>query len=256
MKWFKLLAPALCAVLALASISVRDARADAYSQKTIVTFSGPVEIPGYRQPMVLPAGTYVFKLLDSIANRNIVQIFNKDENHLYSTILAISDYRLKPANKTVISFEERSAGSPEAIKAWFYPGDTDGLEFVYPKARAVQLAKNANEPVLSMPENAASNFTQPAANAKAPSVAALEKTPVKAEQPSGQEVEMAQVVQPKPSNTNSNANSANAARKSSANLAAKNELPKTASSMPLWALAGMLLCAGGASLRFVAKRIA
>jgi len=37
----------------------------------VVTFSGPVEIPG----KALPAGTYVFKLLDSQGNRNIVQVF-------------------------------------------------------------------------------------------------------------------------------------------------------------------------------------
>src|SRR5271167_4642707 len=89
------------------------AMADDWDQKTTFTFSGPVEIPG----QVLPAGTYVFKLADSSSDRNIVQVFNRDENHLYGTFLAIPDYRLQPADKTIITtFEERPAGSPEAVK--------------------------------------------------------------------------------------------------------------------------------------------
>ena len=90
---------------------------------------------------VLPAGTYVFKLMNSSSNRHIVQIFNKDETKIYATILAIPNYRLVPKNKTVITFNEGVRGQPEAIRAWFYPGANWGEEFVYPKAKAVELAK-------------------------------------------------------------------------------------------------------------------
>src|SRR5204862_769013 len=120
--------------------------ADQWDKKTIVTFNAPVEVPG----KVLPAGTYVFKLLDSASNRNIVQIYDKDEKQLLATILALPDYRLKPSDKPVITFEERPSGSPEAIKAWFYPGELYGQQFVYPHDRAVALAKRSNQPVLSM----------------------------------------------------------------------------------------------------------
>ena len=113
------------------------AAADERDKKTIVTFSAPVEIPG----KALPAGTYVFKVLDSASNRNILQIFDKDEKQLYATILAIPDYRLRPSDKPVIRFEERPSGTPEAIKAFFYPGDDYGLQFVYPHDRAVQIAR-------------------------------------------------------------------------------------------------------------------
>lgn len=113
-----------------------SARADEWNKKTIVTFSGPVEIPG----KVLTPGTYVFKLLNSASNRNIVQVFDEEEKNLQATILAIPDYRLKPSDKPVIRFEERPAGTPEAIKAWFYPGDVYGQQFVYPQTRAVELA--------------------------------------------------------------------------------------------------------------------
>ena len=72
------------------------------NQKTVITFSGPVEIPGVHLTgwAVLPAGTYVFKILDSQSDRHIVQIFNKDETKVYATILAIPNYRLKATDKT------------------------------------------------------------------------------------------------------------------------------------------------------------
>ena len=70
---------------------------------------------------------------------------------VYATILAIPNYRLKATDKTVITFRERPAGEPEALRAWFYPGRNWGEEFVYPKARAVELAKTTNTPVLFMP---------------------------------------------------------------------------------------------------------
>ena len=127
-----------------------SAKADGWNRKTVITFSGPVEIPGVHLAGwgVLPAGTYVFKILDSLSDRHIVQIFNKDETTVYATILAIPNYRLKATDKTVITFRERPAGQPEALRAWFYPGRNWGEEFVYPKAKAIELAKATNTPVL------------------------------------------------------------------------------------------------------------
>ena len=126
------------------------ARADEWNRKTVMTFSGPVEIPGVHLKgwAVLPAGTYVFKIMDSQSDRHIVQIFNQDETQCYATILSIPNYRLHATGKTVVTFRERPAGEPEAIRAWFYPGENFGEEFVYPKARAVQLAVEGNTPVL------------------------------------------------------------------------------------------------------------
>ena len=121
-------------------------QADESDKKTVLTFSAPVEVPG----RVLPAGTYVFKLLDSSADRHIVQIFNKDETKLIADVLAVADERLQPKGKTVISFDERPSGSPEALRAWFYPGDTIGQEFVYPRSRAKDIAKRTGQRVLSM----------------------------------------------------------------------------------------------------------
>ena len=187
----------LCMVL-LGGILLPRARADQWNEKTIVTFNTPFEIPGYHGAKVLPAGTYVFKLLDSASDRNIVQIFNQDQSHVFATILAIPDYRMKPAGQTVLKFQERVTGSPEALRAWFYPGDLYGQEFVYPKTRAMELAKANHEPVLSMPDETAANFSKPVKTGKEPAAEALEKAPIHAEKPNGEEVQPAQVISTQP----------------------------------------------------------
>jgi len=102
------------------------AKANEWDQRTVVTFSGPVEMPG----QVLGAGTYVFKLAGIGSDRNIVQVFNKDGTRLYGTFVALPDYRLKPSEKPIIALEESALGTPEAVRAWFYPGDNYGHEFV------------------------------------------------------------------------------------------------------------------------------
>ena len=63
-----------------------------------------------------PAGACIFKVYESFGDRNIVQIFNADETHIFTTILAINNYRLKATEKTVLTFKERGKGQPEAIK--------------------------------------------------------------------------------------------------------------------------------------------
>jgi hypothetical protein len=151
-------------------------RGDEWDKKTILTFSAPVEVPG----RVLPAGTYVFKLLDSPSDRHIVQIYDKDEKHLIGTVLAVPDERLEPRGKTVISFDERASGSPEALRAWFYPGNTIGQEFVYPHNRAKEIARRSGQHVLSMRGEDVSED-------------ALKKGDYGAVQPTGEDVDIEQV---------------------------------------------------------------
>src|SRR6202451_2898645 len=208
---------------------VQRAAADDFDQKTVFTFSGPVEIPG----QVLRAGAYVYKLADSSSDRNIVQVFNKDETHLYGTFLAIPDYRIKPAGKTIITFDERPSGSPEAVKAWFYPGENFGHDFVYPRVRAVALAKANNQPVASMPTELAANTTKPAKTMQEPHVVAMKQATLKAQQPTEEEIEIAQVfIPPPPAEVTQVA----------------TILPTTASPLPLVGLAGLLLLAGAGLL--------
>ena len=117
-----------------------NAQRTVYNKKTTFTFSAPVEIPGVHLKgyAVLPAGTYVFKLVDSQTNRHIVQIQSADERTTYATILAIPNVRVKRTDDTVLTFRERPAGEPPALRAWFYPGGVHGAmnSRLYPKARA------------------------------------------------------------------------------------------------------------------------
>src|SRR3990172_7973587 len=184
---FKVVALIFCASLVALALpfSMNAQRRD---KKTIVTFSQRIEIPGVGQQF-LPAGKYVFKLVDSLSSRDIVQIFNEDETHVFATILTIANYRLKATDETVMTFRERPAGQPEAIRAWFYPGANWGQEFVYPKTRAVELAKITQQPVLYVPSEVAPEMAKPVP------VEALKQAPIMAVTPSGEEVEIAQVVE-------------------------------------------------------------
>jgi len=217
------------------------AKADEWDKKTILTFSGPVEVAGHR----LEAGTYVFKLADTV-DRHVVQIFNQDENHVYATILAIPDYRLEPADQTAIKFAETEDGSnyagnlPEAgvpIKEWFYPGDNFGQEFKVKAAPEVAVAEPTTPPA------------PPAAEAPAPEPAPAEVTPApEPEQPAPQ------AEQPAPQPEQPQTEPATPAPEPTP-APQPTELPKTASSMPLLGLIGILSLGAAASLRVISKRL-
>jgi hypothetical protein len=221
------------------------ARADKWNRKTVITFSGPVEIPGVHLKGwgVLPAGTYVFKILDSQSNRHIVQIFNQEETRCYATILAIPNYRLQATDKTVMTFRERPVGQPEALRAWFYPGRLWGEEFVYPKAQAIALAKETNTPVLFTPAEIPVEVAEPIKSADEPVVVQLKEAPVMAIKPTGEEVELAQVVTPPP------------AQEPVVAAAVPEKLPKGASPLALIALLGMLALAESLTFGLLQKRL-
>jgi len=196
MNRFKVGAMIFCIALVVLALPA-GAKAEEWNKTTMVTFNAPFEIPGVGA-QILPAGTYVFKLLDSGSDRHIVQILNERQDHVFSTILAIPNFRLQATNKTVMTFRERAAGQPQAIRAWFYPGNRWGQEFVYPKARAVELAKLTNLPVLAMPTELASNLVEPIKSADEPQVIALKEAPIEAVKPTGEVVAMTEVVEPPP----------------------------------------------------------
>jgi hypothetical protein len=229
MTLLKSLGTGLCLTV-LCVLAAPKAKADDLDRKTVVTFSGPVEVPGVGA-QVLPAGTYVFKIFDSNSDRHIVQILSPDETHVYTTILAIPNYRLKATDKTVMTFRERPAGQPEALKAWFYPGREWGEQFVYDKAKAIQLAKETNEPVLSTP----------VVLVAAP-VETLKAAPVEAVNPAGETIDTAQVVEAPPATV------------AVAALETPVALPKTASSLGLISLIGMMMLGAGFLLSGLMKK--
>ena len=233
MKLVKALSIIFCVVVACAFL-IPAAAADEWNNRTTVTFSAPVEVPGVGLHL-LPAGTYLFKLMDSPSDRNIVQIFSEDGTHLFTTILAIPNYRLRTTDKTVMTFGERAESQPEALRAWFYPGANWGQEFVYPKARAMELAKIIQEPVLATPIDLG----------VAP-IEALKTAPVEAIAPTGATVALTQVVEPPPAAVKPTAQDKPSAQVKS--------LPQTASSLPLLGLIGLLSLGTGFGLFMFFKK--
>jgi hypothetical protein len=217
---------AVLALTLLGATLATGARADESNKKTVMTFSQPIEIPG----QILPAGTYTFVLLDSPADRHIVQIFDADGTHIIATVLAINNYRLKPTGDTVVKFAERAGDNPEALKAWFYPGDNFGQEFVYSKKRAVELAVIVKEPV---PALAADDSD-------------IKSTPIVAETPEQKEVPVAEVIMVTPAPAEVVTTKPVVQETAPAPVAATpapvvetKELPQTASHLPLIALLGL-----------------
>lgn len=236
---------------ALASMAFAPAaKADDWNKKTTITFSEPIEIPGVHLKgwAVLPAGTYVFKLLDSSSDRHIVQIFNADESVIYATILAIPNYRLKATDKTVMTFNEGIEGRPEALRAWFYPGRNWGEEFVYPKAKAMEIAAATKTPVLFTPRELPVEVAIPIKSASEPVVVQLKQAPIMAVQPTGEQVELAVVVTPPPP-------AELPAAETTPTQVPAQSLPATASSLPLIALCGLLSLGGALALRSIKNRL-
>jgi hypothetical protein len=229
-------------VLALLCAAVPfNSKADGWNKKSIITLSQTVEIPG----RILEPGTYVIKLMDSTSDRHIVQILNADESQIYATILAIPDYRLQPTGETRFDFFERVAGSPQAIRSWFYPGDNYGNAFVYPKARTVEIAKATEQKVQAMSSELPPGVTEASPPAEKPSVARVEEAPVQKLAPQEKETLIAAAISPDPSAQSHDVVKA---------PKAMNHLLKTASGFPLAGLAGLLSLGAAVTLRVISRR--
>jgi len=143
------------AAIACSAMLLTSAAATAQTvadRTTFVTFSAPVSIPG----ATLPAGTYTFKLADSPANRNIVQVFDKDQMKLYATLLAVAADRTEAEGDPVVTFRETAANRPPAVRYWYYAGERSGSEFVYPKSQAIEIARASGDSVMAVDTDSAS----------------------------------------------------------------------------------------------------
>jgi hypothetical protein len=217
--------------LAIALGALTSIQASELDQRTVFTFSNPVELPG----TVLPAGTYVFKLLSSSSDRNVVQVFNENENQIFGTFLAITDYRVNPSPDTMISLEERAAGSPEAIKEWFYPGRNYGHEFVYPKQKVNQTPEFA----------IAEAFVDISGHPAAAPVAQVQSAPLPEAPPAKHESEVASAEAPIP---------VEAVEIETVSVDPPEQLPSTGSWMPTIGLLGLFSIGMAGTLRFAADR--
>ena len=112
-------------------------------KRVIFSFSGPVTLPG----VTLPTGTYLFRVPSP--NRSIIQVLSPDGTKVFGTFFAIPAYRNAIPEKPEVRFMETSSSMPHAVKTWWYPGDSAGFEFIYPKQQARLLAKGSPDSVLT-----------------------------------------------------------------------------------------------------------
>ena len=137
-----------CAAAAVVAMSAAPAHAQGgpMDSRTEFTFNQPVELPG----VTLPPGTYIFRFVDSTSSRKVMQVQARDaSNKNYGMFMTISAQRPRPSDDAELRFLETPAGQPAAVKTWWYPGNTIGREFIYPKDQAVRLARATNTTVLT-----------------------------------------------------------------------------------------------------------
>jgi len=212
-------------LVALAAVATAGAQT-ALNNRTVMTFSQPVEVPG----KVLPAGTYTFEMHDSGMNRHVIQIMDQGGTKVIALVLAVPTYRAKATDETVVKFAEVMPGQPQAIRQWYYPGQTTGNEMVYSKSRARELAA-ASHVAVAAADDAVYTDTKMDTMKDAPIVSV---TPEKKEEPMKYvpaPAAPAPVVAPAPV------------------AAPRKAFPPTASPPPIVMLAGSLLLALGLALR-------
>lgn len=152
----KSLISSACAAAMLLTLSATPASAQGgpLDSRTEFTFNQPVELPG----VTLPPGTYIFRFVDATTGRKVMQVQAKDaSDKTYGMFLTISAERPKPSDDAELRFLETPAGAPAAVRTWWYPGNTIGREFIYPKSQARRLAQATNTTVLTTQAESVTN---------------------------------------------------------------------------------------------------
>ena len=144
-----------CVASAVLVLPLSAAAQGPVNQDTFFTFSQDVELPN----KTLPAGKYLFQLADSPSNRHIVKVMSADRKEIYATLLAIPFYSNdRPSDEPQVRFMETpasgtngntAAAGTNAIKIWFYPGNSVGHEFIYPRSQAMRIASRTGSSVLT-----------------------------------------------------------------------------------------------------------
>ncbi len=221
-----------CAFAAVAMLPLNVAAQGLPNQDTFFTFSEAVELPG----TTLPAGTYLFKLVDGATNRHVVRVMSEDRMKLHTTLLAIPNYSLdKASDEPQVRFMEGPETGPQAVKVWFYPGRTVGHEFIYPRAQALKIAQRTGDSVLTTKSE-----TAIAENVSDQDMTRVDRTGAETAQVRVTEQPAAEVSTPAPAPERT---------VTAPVVAEREELPRTASFLPLLALIGIGSLAGSRWLR-------
>jgi hypothetical protein len=98
--------------------------AKAFDEKTVVTFSEAVELPG---GVVLQPGKYTLSVLPN--NKKVVRIMNSEQTRLYAMVFADPVQRARAPERAEVTLHGTSVGKPRPLCVWFYPGERTGWVF-------------------------------------------------------------------------------------------------------------------------------
>ena len=123
-----------CAVVVSIAVA-RPSVAQTLNASVQATFSGPVRLPG----LILPAGTYTFKIVDRLGT--MAAVFNKSHK-LIAQIPVIAITRANPGPSVVLD-----SSSPDShVAAWYADGQRSGYAFVYKKDAGLMMATETASP--------------------------------------------------------------------------------------------------------------
>jgi len=117
---------ALVFTVLLVGMFVPRARADEGNKEVIFSINGPVEMPG----RVLAPGRYDLKLAED--NPSVAELWNAKGTKFYGFYETIPVDRSHVTDNVRFKLTETQSNAPERISAWFYPGDVQGNQFLYP----------------------------------------------------------------------------------------------------------------------------
>jgi hypothetical protein len=247
-----------------AALFASAAQAQPEDKRTYFTFSGPIALPN----VTLPAGRYLFRIVDTTTTRKVIQVLSDDQKKPYTMVNTISDTRRDAPKDATVSFYESARGTPAAVKSWWYPGETIGYQFIYPRGQAKQIAKATGQPVLTTKadstkyeETKSAELTRVDANGRdvdAPDAAGFHdqsanstvfnrNTPAVTE---GVERTPPQQAQTNAPSSGSSQNQFNSRNTNNTPRTTRSQLPQTASNLPFVGLIGMLSALGFVTLRF------
>ncbi len=273
----------ICGVGLGVAMFASAAQAQPFDKRTYFTFSAPVALPG----VTLPAGRYEFRIVDTTTSRKVIQVLSDDGKKPYVMANTINDTKLSPVNDATVSFYETPRGAPAAVKSWWYPGESIGYQFIYPRSQAKQIAKNTGQSVLTTkgdttkaeetktaalsrvdangrdtdvnaPDAAASAASNTSASNRASaannaSSSAFSPSTSVASNEAGRtppQASRSNAVGTSGASASQNSQNTGSNPASSTSTAGRTTLPKTASTLPFVGLIGMLSALGFVALRY------
>lgn len=209
--------------VAIGLVSSPAAYAQIPEVSTLPVVGEPLDVGG----TILQPGVYSIKVVP-ISTRNFVQVTSADGKEVLATVLTVPHAvspTAEPTEDTMFVYYPAAANMPRALRTWYAPNSTSGggHDIVYPEERAKQLASLANTNVVTY---------------RGPDVKTAELQVVTPKATIEPYVKPAPVVVPPP------------APVVKIKEARTEELPRTASNMPLFALGGLLALGAAVGLRF------